>query len=56
MRGVKLDAADVSFLVFAASFVIGAGLMWLPLGVLAISVVALLTSVALARSDRASGG
>ncbi len=52
----KLDAEDVAFAIFATTFVIGAGLVWFPLGLLATSLVALLVSVSLARSDRANGG
>lgn len=50
------SASNAALLLFAACFVAGWAMIWVPLGVLALAALALLLSVALARSDRASGG
>lgn len=53
---MKDYASNLLFLVFVVCLVLGMALIWLPLAVLAVSVVALVLSVALARLNRASGG
>lgn len=52
----SLSPSNRAFLIFALSLIAGFALIWVPLGVLAASGVALLTSLALARSDRADEG
>lgn len=46
------SASNRAFAVFAVSLVAGLALAWPPLGLLGLSAVALLTSIALARQGR----